>query len=64
MLERCRDVRESAPGWGDGAEMHTARYLEAEGFGVLSSALAFTGTPGVFADPGLRQLTVRGGSEG
>ena len=39
--------------------MYTARYLGAEGFGVLSFALAFTGIFGVFADLGLRQLTVR-----
>ena len=37
----------------------TARYLGAEGFGVLSFALAFTVIFGVFADLGLRQLTVR-----
>jgi len=39
--------------------MYTARYLGAEGFGILSFALAFTGIFGVFADLGLRQLTVR-----
>ena len=39
--------------------MYTARYLGAEGFGTLSFALAFTGIFGVFADLGLRQLTVR-----
>ncbi|PXF61270.1 MAG: flippase [Candidatus Methanogaster sp.] len=39
--------------------MYTARYLGAAGFGVLSFALAFTGIFGVFADLGLRQLTVR-----
>ena len=39
--------------------MYTARYLGAGGFGVLSFALAFTGIFGVFADLGLRQLTVR-----
>ena len=39
--------------------MYTARYLGAEGFGILSFALAFTGIFGVFSDLGLRQLTVR-----
>ena len=39
--------------------MYTARYLGAEGFGVLSFALAFTGILGVFTDLGLSQLTVR-----
>lgn len=39
--------------------MYTARYLGAEGFGVLSFALAFTGIFGVFTDLGLSQLTVR-----
>jgi len=39
--------------------MYTARYLGAAGFGILSFALAFTGIFGVFADVGLRQLTVR-----
>jgi len=39
--------------------MYTARYLGAEGFGVLSFALAFTGIFGVFTDLGLQQLTVR-----
>jgi len=39
--------------------MYTARYLGAGGFGMLSFALAFTGIFGVFADLGLRQLTVR-----
>ena len=39
--------------------MYTARYLGAEGFGILSFALAFTGIFVVFADVGLRQLTVR-----
>ena len=39
--------------------MYTARYLGAAGFGILSFALAFTGIFGVFADLGLRQLTVR-----
>ena len=32
--------------------MYTARYLGAEGFGVLSFALAFTGIFGVFTDLG------------
>jgi O-antigen/teichoic acid export membrane protein len=39
--------------------MYTARYLGAEGFGILSFALAFTGIFGVFADLGLGQLTIR-----
>jgi len=39
--------------------MYTARYLGAAGFGILSFALAFTSILGVFADLGLRQLTVR-----
>ncbi|MDP2845891.1 MAG: oligosaccharide flippase family protein, partial [Candidatus Methanoperedens sp.] len=39
--------------------MYTARYLGAEGFGVLSFALAFTGIFGVFSDLGLSTLTTR-----
>lgn len=39
--------------------MYTARYLGAEGFGILSFALAFTGIFGVFTDLGLGQLTIR-----
>ncbi|MBT9139115.1 MAG: Lipopolysaccharide biosynthesis protein WzxC [Syntrophomonadaceae bacterium] len=39
--------------------MHTARYLGAAGFGILSFALAFTGIFGVFGDLGLGPLTVR-----
>ncbi len=39
--------------------MYMARYLGAEGFGVLSFALAFTGIFGVFADMGLSSLTTR-----
>ena len=39
--------------------MYTARYLGAEGFGVLSFALAFTGMFGVFGDMGLSMLTTR-----
>lgn len=39
--------------------LYTARYLGAEGFGVLSFALAFTGIFGVFADFGLNTLTTR-----
>lgn len=39
--------------------MYTARYLGAEGFGILSFALAFAGIFGVFTDIGLRNLTVR-----
>ena len=39
--------------------MYTARYLGAEGFGILSFALAFTGIFGVFSDLGLGSLTIR-----
>lgn len=39
--------------------MYTARYLGAEGFGVLSFALALTGIFGVFSDLGLSTLMVR-----
>jgi len=39
--------------------MYIARYLGAEGFGILSFALAFTGIFGVFTDLGLTTLTVR-----
>ena len=39
--------------------MHTAQYLEAEGFRVLSFALAFAGMFGVFGDMGLSMLTTR-----
>jgi O-antigen/teichoic acid export membrane protein len=39
--------------------MYIARYLGAEGFGILSFALAFTGIFGIFSDLGLRTLTVR-----
>lgn len=39
--------------------MYTARYLGAEGFGVLSFALAFTGMFGVLMDVGLSTLTIR-----
>jgi len=39
--------------------IYTARYLGAEGFGILSLALAFTGIFGILADMGLSQLTVR-----
>jgi O-antigen/teichoic acid export membrane protein len=39
--------------------MYTARYLGAEGFGILSFALAFAGIFGIFTDVGLRILTVR-----
>ena len=39
--------------------MYTARYLGAEGFGILSFALAFSGIFGIFSDLGLRTLTVR-----
>jgi len=39
--------------------MYTARYLGAEGFCILSFALAFTGIFGVFSDSGLGSLTIR-----
>lgn len=39
--------------------VYIARYLGAEGFGVLSFALAFTGIFGVLADLGLSKLIVR-----
>ena len=39
--------------------MYIARYLGAEGFGILSFALAFTGIFGVLTDLGLSPLTVR-----
>jgi len=39
--------------------LYTARYLGAEGFGVLSFALALTTIFSIFTDLGLRQLTVR-----
>lgn len=39
--------------------MYTARYLGAEGFGILSFALAFTRLFGVFVNLGLPQLTIR-----
>jgi len=39
--------------------MYIARYLSAEGFGILSFALAFTGIFGVFTDLGITTLTVR-----
>ena len=39
--------------------MYIARYLGAEGFGILSFALAFTGIFSVFSDLGFGPLTVR-----
>jgi O-antigen/teichoic acid export membrane protein len=39
--------------------MYVARYLGAEGFGVLSFALAFTAIFGVFTDIGLQMLMIR-----
>ena len=39
--------------------MYIARYLGAEGFGILSFALAFTGIFSVFGDLGLGSLTIR-----
>ena len=39
--------------------IYIARYLGADGFGILSFALAFTGIFSIFADLGLNTLTVR-----
>jgi O-antigen/teichoic acid export membrane protein len=39
--------------------MYVARYLEAEGFGIISFAVAFTGIFGILADIGLGPLAVR-----
>jgi len=39
--------------------MYTARYLGAEGFGILSFSLAFTGIFMIFTDLGLHNLTIR-----
>lgn len=39
--------------------MYTARYLGAEGFGILSFALALTGIFGIFTDLGLKKVTTR-----
>jgi O-antigen/teichoic acid export membrane protein len=39
--------------------LYTARYLGAEGFGILSFALAFSGILGILADFGLSTLTTR-----
>lgn len=39
--------------------MYSARYLGAEGFGIISLALAITGIFGIFTDLGLNTLTVR-----
>jgi len=39
--------------------IYTARYLQAEGFGILSFALAFTGMFGIFSDIGFYELIVR-----
>lgn len=39
--------------------IYIARYLGADGFGILSFALAFTGILSIFADLGLNTLTVR-----
>lgn len=39
--------------------IYIARYLGADGFGILSFALAFTGIFNIFADLGLNTLTVR-----
>ena len=39
--------------------MYSARYLGAEGFGIISLALAITGILVVFTDLGLGTLTVR-----
>lgn len=39
--------------------MYVARYLGATNYGIISSALAFTGIFGIFTDLGLSQLAVR-----
>lgn len=39
--------------------MYMARHLGAEGYGILSFALAFTGIFGIFTDLGLKLLTIR-----
>ena len=39
--------------------MYTARYLGAEGYGILSLALSITGIFGILADLGLNTLMVR-----
>lgn len=39
--------------------IYVARYLGAGGFGILSFALAFTSIFSIFADPGIRRLTIR-----
>jgi O-antigen/teichoic acid export membrane protein len=39
--------------------MYSARYLGAENFGILSSAIALTGIFGVFMDLGLSTFTTR-----
>ena len=39
--------------------IYVARYLQAEGFGILSFALAFAGMFHIFADIGFYELTVR-----
>lgn len=39
--------------------LYTAMYLGAEGFGILSFALAFTGIFGLFSDMGLSSLSIR-----
>lgn len=39
--------------------MYVARYLGVEGYGIISTALAFTGIFGILTDLGLTQLTVR-----
>jgi O-antigen/teichoic acid export membrane protein len=39
--------------------IYSARYLGAEGFGILSFAIAFTGIFGVFMDLGLSTFTIR-----
>lgn len=39
--------------------LYTARYLGAEGFGLLSFALAYTGIFGIFSDAGLSSYSIR-----
>ena len=39
--------------------IYAARYLHAEGYGILSFALAFTGMFGILSDIGFYELIVR-----
>ena len=40
--------------------IYAARYLHAEGYGILSFALAFTGMFGILSDIGFYELIMRG----